>query len=266
MMATVSRPMRSLLLAVTLVLVPGAASSSHAWTPELRARLAEEAARLAPPDLYRQLVRNREAYRLGVAEPDRRDPADLHEANPDGSGRLAERVQDAVEQAILSIAAPRPFNEISYRLGVVAHYVTDLNDPLQTDRSDPQEARFAADFRDYVVSAEPRIRPVFYGFRAGFETDRDLRILIGSSLERSRGFYPMVGREYRRVAFARGRAAFDDRSTAYAVASLSYSHAISDIAEVLRYIWRSAGGIDSRPRVPIRGRNVVLLSPDTESR
>lgn len=258
-MPTLPRPF---LIALAVVLVPGAASSSHAWNQETQVQLAEEAARLAPPDLYRQLVRNREAYRLGVVEPIRRDPGDLHVENPDGSGRLAGRLEETIEQAILSIQEPRPFNEISYRLGVVAHYLTDLNDPLKTSESDPSESRYSRDFDDYVSSAEPRIRAVFYGFREGFESQRDVRILIGASLERSRSFYPLVGREYRRVGFASGRRAFDDRSTAYAVASLTYSHALSDIAEVLRYIWRSAGGIDSRPRVPTRGRTILLLPRD----
>jgi hypothetical protein len=83
--------------------------------------------------------------------------------------------------------------------------------------------------------------------------------LVEETLARSRELYPLVGREYRRVGFAPGLEAFDDRSTAYAVASLAYSHAVSDIAEVLRYIWIAAGGIDSRDRVPRRGAQVVRL-------
>ena len=87
-----------------------------------------------------------------------------------------------------------------------------------------------------------------------------LPALVGETLGRSRELYPLVGREYRRVGFASGREAFDDRSTAYAVAALAYSHAISDIAEVLRYIWLAGGGIDSRDRIPRRGMHVLHLT------
>jgi len=37
-------------------------------------------------------------------------------------------------------------------------------------------------------------------------------------------------------------ATFDDRSTAFGVASVSYSHAVTDIVNLYFYIWREAGG------------------------
>lgn len=222
--------------------------------------MGRQAARLAPPDLYRQLVKNHRSYDVGLQDPFQRGHPDDRYLNRDGSGRLDEAVRIAVDNAIAAIRAPRPFNEISYRLGIVAHYVALLNDPLATAASDPAEARYRADFARYAESASPRIQLVFYGFRPRV-TERQVERVIADAFSRSRSFYPMVGREYRRVGFRSGVQAFDDRSTAYAVAALGQSHAVSDIAEVLRYIWLEAGGIDSRDRVPLRGRSIVRLDP-----
>lgn len=256
--AAVKTPGHCWLLAVLVAI--GSAAPTAGWTPTSQQRIAEEAARLAPPDLYRQLVRNRVAYRQGVNDGfAERDPA-AHAKNADGSGRLDQAIAIAVDNAVRSITAHQPFNEISYRLGIVSHFVADANNPLNADESDPEEPRYYADFLSYLESSEPRVRMVFYGFRRGFDGSRHLPDLITEALERGRGFYPAVGREYRRVDFAPGRQAFDDRSSAFGVASLAYSHAVSDIAEVLRYIWLEAGGIDTRQRVPVRGRDVIRLS------
>jgi len=236
-----------------------ASTPALAWTPASQEFIAEMGARLAPPDLYRQIARNRNAYLLGAVAPfDDRQPAS-HVKTSEGEGQLDAVIVVAVNNAIRAIETHRPFNEIVYRLGLVAHFLADANNPLNTAASDPREARYAEDFRAYLESTTPRVEVVFYGFRPGFQGRRDLPQLIRETLTRSRKLYPLVGREYRRIGFASGAASFDDRSTAYAVAALSFSHAVSDIAEVLRYIWLEAGGIDTRQRVPARSQQIIRL-------
>ena len=69
----------------------------------------------------------------------------------------------------------------------------------------------------------------------------------------------MVGREYRKIGFASGVGRFDDRSTAFGVASVAFSHAVTDVTLVLRYIWITAGGVDSRANLPAGGKRLALL-------
>ncbi len=233
---------------------------ADAWTPPSQHAIAENAARLAPPDLYRQLAKNRVAFLQGVNDGfAERDPA-AHCKNTDGTGRLDDSIAVAVDNAIAAINAHQPFNEVAYRLGIVSHFLADANNPLNADQADTAEPRYYADFLSYLEHVEPRVKVVFYGFRPNFDGRRDLPSLIAEALKRSRDFYPAVGREYRRVRFASGAQAFDDLSSAFGVASLSYSHAVSDIAEVLRYIWLEAGGIDTRRKIPLRGREAIRLS------
>ncbi|MEM6456342.1 MAG: hypothetical protein AAF772_14700 [Acidobacteriota bacterium] len=237
---------------------------AHAWSPESQTFIAREAARLAPPDLYRQLVRNRRAYDMGVLEPFRTgDPMNRIKLD-DGRGRLDEALELAVRQAVATIEQHRPFNEVAYRLGVVAHYVASANHPLHVAASDREHRRYAADFRQYGTSAQQRFRRVFYGFRRemrppGARLD-PTRMAI-EAMARSRTLYPLIGREYRRIDFGRGADRFDDRSTAYAITALSFNHALSDIADTLRYIWLEAGGRDGRNPLPIRGLHILPLNP-----
>ncbi len=247
------------------VLVTATACPAIAWNPTSQQTIASEAARLAPPDLYRQIVRNRVAYLQGVIDGfGERDPL-AHAKHADGTGRLDAAITVAVDNAVRSITAHQPFNEICYRLGIVSHFIADANNPLNAAEDDSQERRYFGDFLAYLESTEPRLKLVFYGFRTDFDGGRDLPVLIAEGLERGRGFYPLIGREYRRVGFASGLEAFDDQSTAFGVATLAYSHAVSDIAEVLRYIWLEAGGIDTRRRIPVKGKEVVWLPRSTSS-
>ncbi|MEZ5332762.1 MAG: hypothetical protein R2991_12080 [Thermoanaerobaculia bacterium] len=91
-----------------------------------------------------------------------------------------------------------------------------------------------------------RFAVTFEGEGRRVESPGQLDAMIEAAFARSRRFYPFLGREYRRIDFASGVGRFDDRSTAFGLASLSYSHAVSDMIATLRYIWLRSGGADRR--------------------
>lgn len=237
----------------------GLASSASAWTPAVQGKIATEAARLAPPDLARQIEKHRRAYQAGVNAPfDDADPA-LHMKNPDGFGRLDQTILAEVEGAAAAIRAHRPFEEVVRRLGVVSHYVADANNPLATAAADAEEGRYFLDYLRYAETAEPRFPLVFYGLYPGLEERGSVAPLLATTLRRGRELYPLIGREYRRIGFASGIGRFDDRSTAFGVASLAFSHAVTDVARVFRYVWLRAGGADPRGELPVRGGKLLVL-------
>ncbi len=246
------------LLAVGL-LVAGVTVPAVAWTPNSQVSIAESAARLAPPDLLRLLAKHREDYREGVMAAFRDKDARSHFKDLGGRGSLDKAWQREVENAIAAIEAHRPFSEVVYRLGMMAHYLTDANNPLNVSSADSLEPKYFADFSRYLESAEPRFQAVFYGLRPELEGGKTLNPLLEETFERSQSLYRLVGQEYRRFPKIDGRRNFDDRSTAFGVAALCYSHAVSDIAEALRYIWLKSGGADSRRHLPERGKYIVLL-------
>jgi hypothetical protein len=244
--------------AAALALSAGAPPAA-AWTPGTQLAIAAEAARLAPPDLARQLERHRRAYESTAPFSDS-DPL-RHIANDDGSGALQAVVHAEVSGAIDAIRSHQPFEEIVRRLGTVSHFVADANNPLATSGTDPEEARYFADYLRYAESAQRRFPVVFYGLRPGLEQRRDLSGLLAETLRRGRDLYPFVGREYRRVGFASGLGRFDDRSSAFGVASVAFSRAVTDVALALRYIWLRAGGADQRTSLPSGGTRLLRLLP-----
>lgn len=247
---------------LSLAAVCAAAIPASAWTPATQLNIAREGARLAPPDLARQIQRHQKAFEAGVVAPfDDGDP-NLHMKNRDGSGSLDRVIAAEVDAAIQAIRAPRPFEEVVRQLGVVSHYIADANNPLAAAAEDGDEGRYFVDYLRYAETAEPRFPLVFYGLRHNLDRRRDVGPLVGEALRRGREVYPKLGLEYRRIGFASGIGRFDDRSSAFGVASVSFSHAVTDLVEVLRYIWLAAGGADARSGLAA-GNRVLLLPRHT---
>lgn len=241
-----------------------AASPALAWTPRTQGAIAREAARLAPPDLARQIEKHEEAFQAGVQAPFQDADADRHRKDPDGSdpngsGTLDQALFAEVDGAISAIRLHRPFEEVVRRLGAVAHYVADANNPLAVSGADPEESRYFVDYLRYAETAEPRFPLVFYGVPPSLDRQKSVKSLLAETLRRGRAVYPMVGREYRKIGFASGIGRFDDRSTAFGVASVAFSHAVTDVTLVLRYIWIAAGGADNRASVVSSGTRLLLL-------
>jgi hypothetical protein len=244
--------------ALAMALGPGVAPALG-WTPKTHQTIAWEAARLAPPDLARQLIKRRGAYLAGVIQPFDDTDASRHRKDPDGGGSLDVALEEAVGQAVAAIRAHRSFDDIVFRMGVAAHFMADANNPLASSQADPEVGRYFVDFLRYAETAEPRFPLIFYGIRPGLERAPDVAELLAETLRRGRGLYPLIGMEYRKIDFASGIGRFDDRSTAFGVASVAFSHAVTDVALVLRYIWLRAGGGDERSSLPAGGTRLLLL-------
>lgn len=241
------------------VLALGGAKAALAWTPATQVTIAREASRLAPGDLFRQIEKHRRAYEEGATAPFSDSDPGRHMKNADGSGQLDRVIQEEVARAIALIQTHQPFEVVVRQLGVVSHYVADANNPLATAATDGEEGRYFIDFLRYVEKTEPKFPLVFYGVRPGMENRADVSPLLAETFRRGRELYPLVGLEYRRIGFASGVGRFDDRSTAFGTASLSFSHAVTDVALVLRYIWIRAGGIDDRTNLPAGGTRLVVV-------
>jgi hypothetical protein len=235
------------------------AGPAAAWTPATQKVIAREAARLSPPDLSRQIEKHRRAFDEGVQAPFADTDAGRHRKHPDGSGELDRVILDEAAAAVAAIRDHKPFEEIVRRLGVVSHYVADANNPLAASADDPEQRRYFVDYLRYAETAEPRFPLIFYGLMPRLDAGKDLSPLVDAALKRGRELAPAIAGEYRRIDFASGIGRFDDRSTAFGVASVSFSHAVTDVTLALRYIWLAAGGIDDRANLPAGGTRLVVL-------
>ncbi|HVR29112.1 MAG TPA: hypothetical protein VMS86_06200 [Thermoanaerobaculia bacterium] len=213
---------------------------------------------MAPPELARQIDKHRSRYREGVLAPFRDGEPARHEKNPDGSGVLDRVIVEEARRAIGLIRSHRPFYDVVQQLGVLLHFVADANHPLHAAEG-PGESGYAADYLRYVSSAEPRFAAAYYGIDPRLDGMAAVPAFVERALDRSRALYPFIGAEYRRIGGRSGVGVFDDRSTAFGVAAVSFSRALTDGAAMLRLVWLEAGGADRLRRPELDSDRIVKL-------
>jgi hypothetical protein len=106
------------------------------------------------------------------------------------------------------------------------------------------------DYLRYAETAEPRFPLIFYGLMPALDAGKDLSPLVDVALKRGRELSPAIAGEYRRIDFASGIGRFDDRSTAFGVASVSFSHAVTDVTLALRRPAESRASAFQRSDLP----------------
>jgi hypothetical protein len=206
----------------------------HAWTRAGDLAIAEKSAELAPPDLRLIIERFHDDYVTGME----RAAAGTPPAN------LRARIEAETNAVVKLIRANQPMSQVVQRLGILSHLVGDANNPVGFAEEDAETRQ---DFEAYFERRLPRFALVFYGIDRNFQ----LAPYLDGVFARSTKFMPLMDEEYGRGTGAE----FDDRSTAFGVASLSYSHAVTDTANLYYFIWKQAGG-DVR-RVP---RSSVVMN------
>lgn len=217
-----------------------AAAPIFGWTRETHLEIAKYAATIAPPDLFRQIKKHEQAFVKGLTAP----LSKAEHGNADSSltaavGAETHRISKAIESLT-------PFRVVVEDLGRLAQMAAEANNPLTVFDSDPMEPRYRIDYDRYVGSAFARFEVVFYGDGRDVKDQEDVGAMLAQVAERGLTLYPMVELEYQRVGKVDGIREFDDRSTAFGVGALAFSHAVSDVAALFRYVWLSSGGADPR--------------------
>jgi hypothetical protein len=217
-------------LAVALLTL-SIALPSTAWTRAADQRIAAKSAELAPLDLRLLIIKYNAEYLRGVDEALATEGTDIHRH------KLRERIDFQTQSVVKMIRTNEPMSAVVLQLAVLAHLVGDANNPFHVSDDD---AEAQADFEQYFERRLVRFSPVFYGVDRNFIPSAYLDRMFA----RTTRFSPLMAEEYSRGTGA----TFDDRSTAFGVASVCYSHAITDTVNFYYFIWKEAGGSVRPPR------------------
>lgn len=225
--------------------------TATAWTRASDERIAKKAAALAPPDLQMLIEKFEGDYKEGLARAQSDEGSDLHHYFVlSRQGRLREGIEREARLAIQMIRKGEPMSDVVQRLGILAHLVADANNPFHVANDDPRHSQTHNDFETYFERRLAKFPTVFYGLDTNFQ----LTPYLNRTFARSAKFYPLMREEYARGGSA---AVFDDRSTAFGVASVSYSRSVTDLVNLYYYIWKEAGG-DVRAAALMRDGNLSL--------
>lgn len=207
-----------------------------------------KAAQLAPNDLRGLIEKFESDYKLGVTRAESDEGSGAHRFAP-----LRNRIERETNGIVGMIRNGRPMSDVVLHLGILSHYVADANNPFHVGSGDPRLEADHADYEHYFESRLPKFPTVFYGLDPKFQ----LSPYIDSMFARTANFYPLIDEEYFRFGELHDSSEFDDLSTAFGVASVCYSRAVTDTVNLYFYIWQKAGG-DVRQAPLLRGGNLLL--------
>ncbi len=220
-----------------LVMILYSPASIFAFSPESRVTITSNAFKLMPPSLRTQLEKHKKDCLLGALEPMLHEGEQKH--NPAMSGEVvAEKIARQAQVVVNMINNHEPFKKIVHEMGILSHYVTDLNFPL-TLNGEGKEYYDA--FAKFCQNKEDKIQFVFYGFHNPHLSRNDLHAFSDEVFQRSASHIPFVQQAYSRAQQGI-QGEFDDRSILFGIAAISYSHAITDIARIWLYVWDQAHG------------------------
>jgi len=225
-----------------LLLIP---ISANAWTRTSDQQIAARAAQLAPRDLRLVIYRFHSQYAAGIDRALADEKSDPHRTH------LRERIDKETGVIVNLLRTKQPMPQVVFRLGILAHLIGDANNPFHVTAHDELEPSHV-DFEHYFERRMERFPTVFYGLDPAFA----LAKYFDRAVNRTANFAPLMSEEYFRGGSRHTSAEFDDRSTAFGVASICYSHAITDIVNVDYFIWREAGG-DVRQAASMRTARVI---------
>ncbi len=239
-------------LAIVLLLVFPVTSS--AWTRASDLRIAKKAAALAPPDLAMLIEKFDAEYQRGLERAQADEGTAAHQYFVlSRKGQLRERIERETRAAIDAVRKGEPMPVFIERLGALVHLIADANNPFHVANDNPRLSASQNDYEQYFERRLAKFPTVFYGLDPNFR----LSSYLDRTFARSAKFYPLVAEEYFRGGERRTSASFDDRSTAFGIASISYSRSVTDVVNLYYYIWKEAGG-DVRSAAVMRDGNLLL--------
>jgi len=219
------------------------ATPAFAWTDATRLRMVEDALKLTPPALVSLLERYRSDLVRGMVDPSLEESSEEHRQRTSGVyGMAARMIASRSAQAVAVIGQPGRLKIAVYTLGNVAHYIADVNFPLNDGEGPPGDPNFYSSYQQYVEKILGRF-PVVLDRKPSEELRENRLEDFGRAVAlRASSYIPSIRAAYTAEGKPKSASAFDERSLPFGVASLSYSRAVNDIANVWGHIWREAGG------------------------
>ena len=239
-------------LGALLLLVSLQSTPAGAWTDATRRRMVDDAIRMTPPSLATVLERYRTDLMLGMIDPLRGETGEEHRQHTTGGyGSAADRIALYSKQAVTIIGQPHRLRLAVYALGSVAHYVADVNFPLNCTSGGVGDPVFYGNYARYAEKMMPHF-PVVLDRNPSAELAKNRLDAFGRAAAlRSSQFVSPIQAAYTEDGRPRSAAHFDEKSVPFGIASLSYSQSVNDIARVWAYLWRRAGGDSAgQPNLP----------------
>ncbi len=223
---------RSIIAALLFLYLP-TSKTCWAWHTLMHLHITHEAFSYLPVDVQKELQPHLSGILWGSLAPDvvLRDWPN-HEWNvhsaPGHQGSGPSRIDGLCSSIVDDLSrGPRELANAAYKMGLLSHYLADLNQPLHTDEYSDDEFWIHS---LYEMDAFANQQNIPYTFR-GTEFCLDFYQMAVASAERANRYYEAIIRAY---------AERDGYANAEGVTALNLQRAVDDIHDTWLTLWYSA--------------------------
>jgi hypothetical protein len=197
-----------------------------------------------PPDLARQVNRHDRDFLRGAALAAVWPKAYHQPGSKDG---IEASLLMQCQRLVAAIRGRQPFVEIVAGLGVLEHFVADLNSPFPGSLG---ASAYAQSYAQYVLSSSMRIPVVYYGQPRGLLIARseDIAPYLVIRRDDMAVLTSIIQEDMDRLGGPSAWRSLDDRSSTFGATSLFVNHTATDFANLASWVWAQAGGLV--PEIP----------------
>jgi len=132
---------KNILITILWMLLWGAEAPLHAWSYHTHRKITADAVRLMPESFRREFSGQKSHFLKGSTDPDILVKDFMnHVYHPGGTAVGGYyRIQQLFDKAVELIRTNQSADSIAYVLGLMSHYIADINQPLHTAGRDSDE-------------------------------------------------------------------------------------------------------------------------------
>lgn len=214
----------------------------EAWTPKTYQLVVVKSAQLMPLSFRNICYQHKEEILSGTLHPDdQAESAHTYDINSE-TGFLRTRIEELSRSIPRKIHDHAPFSEVCTDFGRLSHYVSDLNDPLLLSDSDTREPTYDQDFQVYLERNIDLFPWIFDGHEDPTLRSGQMDVYLYRIASAAGKSYPLLGNAYYPDGKFVSSDTFDPRSLPFGIASLSYSHSITNTVQLWFYVWSKSHG------------------------
>jgi len=188
---------RKTLLILFWLLICAADMPAHAWSYHTHRKITSDAVRLMPEAFRREYAGKKSHFLKGATDPDTLiKDFTSHVYHPDGSATDGlYRVQQLFDKAVELVRNGQDPDGTAYVLGLMSHYIADINQPLHTAGRD-----YDANESEYHTQFERDLNPVLKELKLPTVEYRPVTSVeerVKSMAQEANRYYDEIGIAYR---------------------------------------------------------------------
>lgn len=215
-------------------------STVWAWSGDSYEALTLEAQRLMPPTLLEMLAPYQQELIAGARGDAGEAGCPIHK----DAGQIFRSLSEAIDDAAKLVDEHKPFRDLAFTSGRIAHLAADLNDPMLARHKVPRLQKVSRDYHHYLRKKQSRFRLTFSPYKTEDLESDALRARFWEASSRRASRTKLLLKAY----YPKGAktpvpsSTFDDRSGVFGLSSQSYNSAFTDIVLSWSALWKRAHG------------------------